>query len=59
MQAPPIIVKLIEPKKDPTGGLGRVFVDALGLTGAIVVAALVCAAVLAAVLFWHRSRSRQ
>jgi hypothetical protein len=57
LQSSPIIVKLVEPKKDPTGGLGQVFVNALGLTGAIVLGAVACAAIFAAVLYWLRSRS--
>jgi hypothetical protein len=56
IQSPPIIVKLIEPKRDPTG-LAHVFLDALGLTGVIVVAALVAAVIFGIVLFWIRSRS--
>ena len=52
----PIIVKLIEPPGDPTG-LGAVLIGALGLTGVIVVIALVSSVVLAGLLFWFRSRS--
>jgi len=57
LQPSPIIVKLVEPKRDPTG-LAGVLIGALGLTGAIVLAALVSALVFGAVLFWWRSRSR-
>jgi hypothetical protein len=56
IQSSPVIVKLIEPKTDPTG-LAHVFLDALGLTGVIVAAGLVAAVIFAAVLFWIRSRT--
>jgi hypothetical protein len=56
IQSAPVIVRLIEPKRDPTG-LAHVFLDALGLTGVIVVAALVAAVIFGGVLFWIRSRS--
>jgi hypothetical protein len=55
-QNSPIIVRLIEPKRDPTG-LARVFLDALGLTGVIVLGALVCAVIFGVALFWIRSRT--
>jgi hypothetical protein len=52
----PIIVKLIEPpSKDPTG-LADVLIGALGLTGVLALLALLCGVVLAAVMFWVRSR---
>lgn len=50
----PIIVHLA-PKKDPTG-LAGVLLDALGLTGVLVLGALVLGAVFAAILFLARSR---
>jgi hypothetical protein len=56
IQSAPVIVRLIEPKRDPTG-LAHVFLDALGLTGVIVAAALVAAVIFGVVLFWVRSRS--
>jgi hypothetical protein len=56
IQSSPVIVRLIEPKRDPTG-LAHVFLDALGLTGVIVLAALIAAVIFGAVLFWIRSRS--
>jgi hypothetical protein len=56
-QSSPIIVKIIEPKKDPISGLGQVFLNALGLTGVIVLGAVACAAIFAGVLYWLRSRS--
>ena len=49
----PVIVKLIPPKED---SLGDVLVGALGVTGVMVVIALVAAVVFAGVLFWVRSR---
>ena len=52
---PPIIVKIIEPDDDPIG-LADVLLGALGLTGAIAVAALLLGVLLAGVLFWVRSR---
>ena len=51
----PVIVKIIEPKKDPTG-LADILIGALGLTGVLVLLAVVAAAIFAAVLFWSRSR---
>jgi len=53
--SPPIIVKIVEPKKDPTG-LADVLIGALGLTGVMVLGAVIAAAVFAALLFWSRSR---
>lgn len=53
--SPPIIVKIVEPNTDPTG-LADVLIGALGLTGVLVLVAVVAAAIFAAVLFWSRSR---
>ena len=55
-QKPPIIVKLVDLPKDPTG-LADVLVGALGLTGVIVLIAVILGAVLAGVMFWKRSRT--
>ena len=52
----PIIVKIVEPPGDPTG-LAAVLIGALGLTGVIVVLAVVLGLVMAGVLSWIRSRS--
>ena len=52
----PIIVKIVELPSDPTG-LADVLVGALGLTGAIVVIAVLLGVLMAGVLFWIRSRS--
>ena len=54
LQQTPIIVR-IAPTKDPTG-LARVLLSALGLTGALVVAALLAGAAVAGILFLIRSR---
>jgi len=51
----PIIVKIVETPHDPTG-LSDVLVGALGLTGVIVLLALVAAVIFGSVLFWIRSR---
>jgi hypothetical protein len=53
-QQAPIIVRLA-PKKDPTG-LAEVLLGALGLTGALVIGALLLGAGFAVVLFLLRSR---
>ena len=52
----PIIVRITEPNKDPTG-LGDVLIRSLGLTGVLTLVALVAGVVFAAVLFLIRSRS--
>jgi hypothetical protein len=51
----PVIVKIIEPPKDPTG-LADVLVGALGLTGVLGVAAILIGIATGAVIFWMRSR---
>jgi hypothetical protein len=51
----PVIVKIIEPPKDPTG-LADVLVGALGLTGVLGLAAISIGLVIGAVIFWMRSR---
>ena len=53
--ASPIIVKIVETPHDPTG-LADVLVGSIGLTGAIVLLAVISGALFAAVLFWVRSR---
>ena len=53
-QQSPVIIKLIDP---PEQGMDEVLVGALGLTGVIVVAALVLGLALAGIMFWRRSRS--
>jgi len=53
---PPIIVKIVETPKDPTG-LADVLLGALGLSGVILLIAVVCGLAFAALLFWFRRRS--
>jgi hypothetical protein len=56
-QAPsPIIVKIVETPHDPTG-LADVLIGSIGLTGAILLLALVIGLLFGSVLFWLRSRS--
>ena len=58
LQDKPIIVKIIPPEqKSELTGLADVLLGSLGLTGVIVVAALLMGLLLAAVMFWVRSRS--
>ena len=54
MGVDPIVVR-IAPKTDPTG-LGDVLLRTLGLTGVLVLVALVAGAVFAGILFLIRSR---
>jgi hypothetical protein len=54
---PPIIVKIIEPPADPTGGLGDLLLSALGVSGVMFIGAILMGIVMAAVLYWLRSRS--
>ena len=51
----PIIVRIIDPLSD-IQGLGDVLLGALGITGAIVVAAVLFGILTAGVMFWIRSR---
>jgi hypothetical protein len=52
----PIIVKIVETPSDPTG-LADVLIGSVGLTGAILLLALLVGLLFGAVLFWVRSRS--
>ena len=52
---PPISVKIVEPDDDPIG-LANVVIGALGLSGAMAVAAILLGVLLAGVLFFVRSR---
>ncbi len=52
----PIIVKVITPPRDPTG-ISDVIIGSIGLTGAIVLLALLLGLIMAAILFWFRSRN--
>ncbi len=53
-QQAPIIIR-IAPKKDPTG-LARVLLSSLGLTGVLVLCAVLAGAVVAGILVLVRSR---
>lgn len=55
---PPVIVRINEPSEDPTG-LAHVIVQALGITGALTLLAVLFGILLAAALFWFRSRERE
>ena len=58
LQSNPIIVKIVQPEaKSELSGLADVLLGSLGLTGVIVLAAVVMGAALAGVMFWVRSRS--
>jgi hypothetical protein len=52
--ASPIVVKIIEPAEK---GLADVLMGSLGLSGVIALGAILLGVVLAAVMFWMRSRS--
>jgi hypothetical protein len=52
----PIIVKLIDEPRDPTG-LAGVLIGALGLTGALTLLAVMLGLALGGLMFWLRSRS--
>jgi hypothetical protein len=54
-QSQPVIVKLVEPKTDPTG-LADIIIGSLGLAGALALVTVALGAVIAAVLFYARSR---
>jgi hypothetical protein len=49
---------LIEPPSDPTGlGLARVIFQAMGFTAVVTLLAIALGVVLAAVMYWVRSRT--
>jgi hypothetical protein len=54
-QSAPIIVRIVETPGDPTG-LASVMIGALGLTGALLLMALVLGGVIGGILFLARSR---
>ena len=54
----PIIVKLVETPRDPTG-LASVLLGALGLTGVILLLALVLGLLAGGILYFVRSRIRR
>jgi hypothetical protein len=51
----PVIVRIIEPPKDPTG-LADVLVGVLGLSGVLGLAAISIGVVVGVIIFWVRSR---
>jgi hypothetical protein len=53
VQSSPIIVRLIDPPRDPTG-LADVLIRALGLTGALTLTAVTLGVLLAGVMFFLR-----
>ncbi len=52
----PVIVKIITPPRDPTG-ISDVIIGAIGLTGFIVLLAILLGLLMAGILFWFRSRN--
>jgi len=52
----PVIVKIIEPPHDPTG-ISDVLIGSIGLTGVIVLLAILFGLIMAGLLFWFRSRN--
>ena len=54
-QSEPVIVKIIEPPKDPTG-LADVLVGVLGLSTVLGIAAISIGIALGGLIFWVRSR---
>jgi hypothetical protein len=58
LQSKPIIVRIPQdPPKSELSGLADVLLGSLGLTGVIVIAAILLGVVMAGVMFWMRSRS--
>ena len=55
LQSKPIIVKIMPPEGDPTG-LADVLIGALGLTGVLVLLAVIAAVIFGGLLFWLRRR---
>ena len=55
MAQQPIIVRIVEPPKQ--SGLVDVVLGSLGLTGAIILVAVISGFILAGLMFWIRSRS--
>jgi hypothetical protein len=53
---PPVIVKLMEPETE-LSGLADVLLGALGLSGVLLLCALVLGLATGAIVFWVRSRS--
>jgi len=55
-QSNPVIVKIVEPPHDPTG-ISDVIIGAIGLTGFIVLLALLLGLMFGGILYWFRRRS--
>jgi len=55
-QSNPVIVKIVEPPHDPTG-ISDVIIGAIGLTGFIVLLALLVGLMFGGILYWFRRRS--
>jgi hypothetical protein len=53
----PIIVDISKPPESEMRGLADVLIGALGLTGLLMLGAILAAGVFAGVLFWIRSRA--
>jgi hypothetical protein len=53
----PIVVKIIDSPNTELKGLSDVLIGSLGLTGVLVLGALLAAVIFGSVLFWIRSRS--
>lgn len=52
-----MIVDITEPSNtDPTGGLADLLIGALGLSGVLILAAILLGLIFAIALFWWRSR---
>jgi hypothetical protein len=54
-QPEPIMIDIVEPPESPVAGLADVLIGALGVTGVILVIAILVGAVLAGLMFWLRS----
>jgi hypothetical protein len=53
----PLVVKIVDSPNSELKGLSDVLLGSLGLTGILVLGALLAALVFGSVLFWIRSRS--
>jgi hypothetical protein len=53
----PIIVDITKPPESELRGLADILIGALGLTGLLMLGAILAAGVFAGVLFWVRSRA--
>jgi hypothetical protein len=53
----PIVIKIIEPPENPMEGLRDVLLSALGITGVLLLGAVVLGLLLGSLMFWLRRRS--